>query len=553
MGNISVPMGLIKAVHGYLDVTGLTRCLDPLKAKGVRLGALTAMLIVFSLSEDNSMAACAKWLGDARIRKLFGIKDNVSQRTLNRALQMLGMNREKILLELYKGIGRLYPGLDRDIDADGSSVSMNSERGLGRYGYPRDGNPDGLQAEFMLGMFEDSRIPFYVRSFMGNTSDEEQYARALPEMLGIMDRGNIDAYRHIADRLVANIGLRNAERELAKHACGKARRGRRKKPVSETAEDRFSLLKINRALGNVSWVIFDNGGASTYNTEAVNEMGHEYLTRKDMNKTDMKLVENTDPVQVEPELKCWCETFESSGRTKYIFKADYLEEAKSRAVDRKVGRMAEVAKALKDGKIKPDALVEVKKNEFVKFEVKVNIQQIFTDYSEEELKTLKERYKGNYCGFFHLESSAPLTPLEAIRKYRKRVAIEHAIKSLKNVAGIKPMRVWDEVSVTGRMVLALLTESIMSMIRYEYPEDRVKVTKKGLSVIKSHKPDNKSLCRSLSQLTVTLYTDEHRRLRSVISGVTVQSMGILRRLESKISRNRPLKRYIPPAAAGGTA
>lgn len=86
-------MGLITTVRGYLDKTGLTRLFDGFKAKGVRMGALVMMLIVFSLSENNSMAACAEWLKDIRIRRLFGIKEQVSQRTLNRALQKLGSAR----------------------------------------------------------------------------------------------------------------------------------------------------------------------------------------------------------------------------------------------------------------------------------------------------------------------------------------------------------------------------------------------------------------------------------------------------------------------------
>ena len=544
-GNLTVPMGLITTVRGYLDKTGLTRLFDGFKAKGVRMGALVMMLIVFSLSENNSMAACAEWLKDIRIRRLFGIKEQVSQRTLNRALQKLGSHREEIIVNLHRGLVEMYPEMRRDIDCDGSSVAMHTEGDLSRHGYPRDKNPDGLQVEFMLGMFEESRIPFYVRSFAGNVSDEEQYARSLPEMIGIMDRDDIDAFRHIADRLVGNIRLRNEEREAARKSRVKGKKGRKKKPVTEESDEgRYELLRINRQLGNVSWVIFDNGGASVYNTDAVNEMGREYLTRKDMNKTDMKLVESTEPVLVEPGLRCWTETFESSGRTKYIFKADYLEEAKSHAADRRVNKMAEIARALKNGEIKPESLIEVRKNEFVQFNVKVQIQQILTEYTEEELKALKERYRGKYCGFFHLESSAALTPLEAIRMYRKRVAIEHAIKSLKNLAGIKPMRVWDKESVTGRMVLALLAESIMSMVRYEYPEDYVKVTRKGTSVIKSHKPDNISLCRMLTQLTVTYYVDENRRNRRLISGVSDEVVGILKRLEAKTGRNSSILPFV---------
>ena len=531
-----------------MEALGMSAFLDGLKSKGIGMDSLTAVLITFGLSEDNSMQACSEWLKDRRVRRLFGIRDAVSQRTLNRALQILGRNREGAILALYGGLNELYPDLDKDMDADGSSIAANSAGGLRRHGYPRDGNPDRPQAEFMLGMFEHSRIPFYIREYAGNVSDEEQYARSVPEMLGLVDKGDLSAYRRISDKLVSNIKLRNKERELAKIGRKSGKKGRRPKPAAEEGEgpDSMALLKVNRALGNATWVIFDNGGASVYNTEAVNEMGHEYLTRKDMNKTDLELTKRSEPVEVEPGLVCWVETFESSGRTKYIFRADYLADAKASAAERKVERMAETARALINGEIDPMSLVDVKTNEFIDFDVTVSVQQILTEYTEEEKRGLVEKYKGRYCGFFHLESSAPLTPLEAIRKYRKRIAIEQAMRSLKNVAGIKPLRVWDDDSITGRMVLALLAEAIMSCIRYEYPEDMVTVTRKGVTVSKPHKPDNKSLCRFLTQLTATFYVDDRRRNRTVLSGVTQETIGIFERLEAKKNHPKGIDRYSEP-------
>ena len=346
--NITVPIGLIDAVRAYFDSLGLSQYLDSLKKKGVGMASLTAILMSFALSEDNSMAACAEWLKDPRVRKLFGIKEEVSQRTLNRALQILGRNREGVILALYRGLRKTFPELDTDVDADGSSIAANSEGGLRKAGYPRDKNPDGLQAEFMLGMFEDSRIPFYIHEYAGNVSDEEQYAKSLPEMMGLIDHEDLHAYERISDKLVSNIRLRSKERELSSLSRGKARKGRKKKPKDDEEEgpEKNALLEINRALGNASWVIFDNGGASVYNTEAINRMGHEYLTRKSMNKADLELAKEKEPIEVEPGLVCWCETFESSGRTKYVFRADYLADAKAHAAERKVERMAEAARAL---------------------------------------------------------------------------------------------------------------------------------------------------------------------------------------------------------------
>lgn len=543
--NKSVPIGSIEVVSDILDLLGISQKIDGFKTKGIELSKLTKAMIVHSTFDDNSMKACSDWLSDPITKGAFGINSNVIQKTLNRALETLGAHREEIILQLHDGILKMYPDLKKDVDIDGSAILMNKESDISKYGHPRDKNPDGLQVEFMLGMYEHSRIPFYIREFKGNTSDEEMYATSLPEVIGLVNESNLRAYENISNKLVSGIKERNKERELLKMNGGKGRRGRKKKiDVAEESSDvKESLLDVNRKLGNVCWVIFDNGGASSYNTEAVNKMGCEYLTRKSMNKTDMKLVSQSDGVIVEDGLKCWCKTFDSHGRTKYIYRSDDLAESKREAAIRKVDRMAEIATDLKNGNIDALSLVDIKSNEFVKFEVKVLVQSILTDYTEEEKNELVNRYLGDYPGYFHLESSAPLTPKEAIQKYRKRVAIEHAIKSLKNLSGIKPMRVWKELSIAGQMTLALLAEAIYSIVRYDYPSDNVKVTRKGRSEIKEHKPENKTICEFLNQLTATFYRDEKGHLNRVISGVSPESLGIIERLQAKTRINRPLESF----------
>ncbi|MFA6804878.1 MAG: hypothetical protein WCR17_02715 [Candidatus Methanomethylophilaceae archaeon] len=58
--NICVPIGLIDAVQGYLEILGLSEYLNGLKSKGIGTGSLTAILISFGMSEDNSMKDCAR-------------------------------------------------------------------------------------------------------------------------------------------------------------------------------------------------------------------------------------------------------------------------------------------------------------------------------------------------------------------------------------------------------------------------------------------------------------------------------------------------------------
>ncbi|MBR7153201.1 MAG: hypothetical protein IKD00_05615 [Candidatus Methanomethylophilaceae archaeon] len=74
-----------------------------------------------------------------------------------------------------------------------------------------------------------------------------------------------------------------------------------------------------------------------------------------------------------------------------------------------------------------------------------------------------------------------MTPAEAPSKYRRRVAVEHAISSLRNGVRMKPLRVWKGYSVRGRMILGLLMEAVMAIIRNPVPKGTRKVTLNGVT------------------------------------------------------------------------
>ncbi|MBR7153204.1 MAG: hypothetical protein IKD00_05630 [Candidatus Methanomethylophilaceae archaeon] len=195
-----------------------------IKSKGIDLFTLVTGLMVHSMDEDNSLAATAQWMFNPVVKSIYGIPedDNVSQKTLNRALEALGANDEVIVVGLNKGIGRLFPGLDHDAIADGSSIVANSDHGeLAAPGHPRDRNPDGMQVEFMLGMMGRSRIPFHIRTFPVNTSDEEVFSTSLPEMMGLLDYGDMHSHDDVKDRLLEDMERRRDERRQGRKGRGR--------------------------------------------------------------------------------------------------------------------------------------------------------------------------------------------------------------------------------------------------------------------------------------------------------------------------------------------
>ena len=119
--NISVPMGLIAPVDAVMRSLGFDVLFKGIKSKGIDLFTLVTGLMVHSMDEDNSLESTAQWMSNPVVKSIYGIPedDNVSQKTLNRALEALGANDEAIVVGLNKGIGRLFLGLDYDAIADG--------------------------------------------------------------------------------------------------------------------------------------------------------------------------------------------------------------------------------------------------------------------------------------------------------------------------------------------------------------------------------------------------------------------------------------------------
>ena len=410
--NISLPYGLIRAIEHYLSITGVLDLLDTYKCKGVSLSKLVLALCVHTLERSNSMSDCSRWLQDGNVLEELGISGNVGQRTLNRALTILGQHREEIIKCLWDGIQREFELPDTDVNLDGSAVTVYGARSeLSEFGYPRDKNPGKEQVEFMVAELQTSRIPMYVRSFRGNASDPAQYRVVLPEIFEMIRKG--------------------------------------------------------------SWIIMDNGGASSDILDSIKDSGNEYLTGVQMNRSDdERIVEEGDRFEyVEDGVCCLKHVFESSGRTTYIYHSTELAARKRHAAERKVRGMLEAAMRFEaTKKVRASDFVSIKSNRFADVSVQVSVQTHLGYDDPAAFENMVDEEIGPRCGYFKLGSSSELTPEEALRKYRKRVTVEHLISSMKRVTGIKPLRVWKRGSIDGSMVLALLSEAVVGIAKYELEE-----------------------------------------------------------------------------------
>jgi transposase len=470
---------LVRTVEHYLGSAGILDFADTFKERGVPVSRIIVAMCTHILSGNNSMSRCSEWMRDPNVRKELGLDSGLSQRTINRAVSLIGEHSDEIIVRLWNGLDSRYHFENTDVNIDGSAVVFNGpESELGDYGYPRDFRDKSRpQVEFLTAELQKSKIPFFIRAYKGNTSDPEQYRDTLPDIFSMVRKG--------------------------------------------------------------SWIIVDNGGASGDILDSIVSSGNRYLTRVKMNASDdLRMTEHGDEWEyVEDGVLCMRHTFESSGRTTYLYFSldNWLRSYHS--AGRNFDRMVEAVRTYEDGKFRKSDFVTVKRNVLADVEVKVSLQTKL-GFDEGEREGIIREIMGTRAGVFKLESSEQLTPSEALDKYRARATVEHLIHSLKRVTGLKPLRVWSESSIRGSMMLALLSETAIAMARYEMKGIETTVTNRGRKRTVTEKPNTESIVWSLGHLTLTRIIENGRRRTAVFSNWDAVSKEIFSNMRSDPLRNR---------------
>ena len=194
---------------------------------------------------------------------------------------------------------------DYDVAVDGSAVVLYGPKSrLGKLGHPRDGGPGDLQVEFTVAVLMQLGIPVYVRPFDGNVSDEEQYREAIPEITALIQNKGVHALDDYKARGT----------ELAALAM---------------------LAKVGAT------IIADNGASSKENIDRAKRLGNEMITRVRLNKSDDRVIQEHSDLFVEIEglgVRCYKHTFDSSGRTNYLFWSKDLYDATERRAEASICR-----------------------------------------------------------------------------------------------------------------------------------------------------------------------------------------------------------------------
>lgn len=186
-------------------------------------------------------------------------------------------------------------------------------------------------------------------------------------------------------------------------------------------------------------------------------------------------------------------------------------------------------------------------NPYVNVDVRLSVQKVLDPNNPDDMELAIDELAGDRCGYFKLESSYPMEPSVALEVYRSRVAVEHLISSIKSVVKLKPMRVWKDSSVNRALLMALISQLIVSLTIVDMKGAETKKNVHGKMVIKTVKPAPVTVVRSLGQLTVTYISSGGKvknRIFSNFDPINTEVMGILDRIEQfpsgKIWKKRQL-------------
>jgi transposase len=409
--NISFPIGTVIAVKKYSAKLAFDDIFCRYKKRGVDLVHLVEALISYRLTENQSISKGSEWINRPDLLEQFSLCA-FEERTLFRALEVVGDNYEEIIHLLQNVIFSDYKFLNTDVNLDWTSfILWGNKASMGAYGYSRAHRPDKKQITVGVSQLRSPmNIPVGLTIEAGNVNDQMHFKR--------------------------------------------------------------TFLQVCEKLKENSRIVFDKGGQSKDNLELVVAHKMKYLSAKKLNTSDDKRIKSFVPSArncVDPDKKIFGEIIEYPSRFDYFFFSEQLQhdniEAKLRLAEKKLEEAKEIQRAFSKGKTLPKRFLINNPLVDVKYSYQTKLAHL-TDVQARKL--VQAAAITGREGFFCLVSNEKLTLEEALKIYRMKDSIEKIFQSLKNDIDIKPLRVWTTKSLCGAILIGFLAQLIISLMRYDY-------------------------------------------------------------------------------------
>ena len=157
------------------------------------------------------------------------------------------------------------------------------------------------------------------------------------------------------------------------------------------------------------------------NTRRMKSCGFSYLTRVNINASDLKNIEEHchEFEYIGGSMMCYTHRFASSGRTTYLFLSrDLLEKGRHKSRDRLEKDLKRYEDA-KEGNLRKSDYVKISKVPWIEVDVRLTLQERLVPYSEGDIQRLVRERMGIKCGFFKLESDRQMTLTSTDAPYKR--------------------------------------------------------------------------------------------------------------------------------------
>ena len=407
--NKSFSIGTALMVDDWYDRLGLNDIIGRHKSKGIALDALVRGMLVDQLGDNFSVLQASEWLNRKEILEHYGIR-KFNAKTLYRAVELMGRNRERIIRELQDNVLELLGRPKTDVLLDWTSIVYYGDMAkLAKYGYSRDHHPGERQL----------------------TLGAAQLAPPYDVPIGLtVEAGNMNDQAHM-----------------------KATYG-----------------QVRRLLAPGSLVVFDRGANDKTNLDRIELDENDYLTAKKLNVSDDAVFQafskdDWECIDAEDGVYAVKRTFPS--RVNYYFFSEKLKNDHLKSRRRKAERLLAEAVAIQSSLDRGKKLPKRFRINNPLVDVRYDYQTKLVGMDEEAaLRLLLADVIDGREGCFCLTSSKDMAPAEALRIYRSKDAIEKLFHSLKSEVEIKPVRVWTEDAVFGVLLIGFIAQLMISLTRY---------------------------------------------------------------------------------------
>ena len=396
-------------VDDLYERLGLSGVIGPLKTKGIPLDALVRGMLAYKLGDNFSVLQASAWLNQPEMLEQYELR-SFDEKTLYRAVETLGQNRERIIQKLQDHVLELLGHPPTAVFLDWTSISMwGHMSNLAEYGYSRDHQPDERQLTLGAAMLAPPYdVPIGLTIEAGNINDQVHMKSTYGQVRRLLDPGSL--------------------------------------------------------------VVFDRGANDKENLERIELDGNDYLTAKKLNKSDDQYFErfskkDWECIDADAGVYAFKKTFPT--RTNYYFFSEKLRKEQMRSRLRQAERLLAEARLIQDSLDRGKKLPKRFRINNPLVDVKYDYQTRLTDLPEAEaLRLLLREVIDGREGCFCLTSNRDMPASEALKIYRAKDAIEKLFHSLKSEIEIKPVRVWSEDAVHGVLLIGFIAQVMISLTRH---------------------------------------------------------------------------------------